>query len=100
MSPPELKAAGWRLKLSAALFGLSILVPLAGVPIVSALDLSKTMTASVSGGLLLAGELLGVAAVAVAGKSGYALIKKKVLSFLRQYGPRTGSAACATASVW
>ena len=87
MNPPEMKAEGWHLKLSAALFGLSFLVPLAGVPIVSAFDLSKTMTASISGGLLLAGELLGVAAVAVAGKSGYALIKKKVLGFLKQYGP-------------
>ncbi len=87
MNPPEMKAEGWRWKLSAALFGLSFLVPLAGVPIVSAFDLSKTMTASISGGLLLAGELLGVAAVAVAGKSGYALIKKKVLGFLKQYGP-------------
>lgn len=87
MNPPEMKAEGLSLKLSAALFGLSFLVPLAGVPIVSAFDLSKTMTASISGGLLLAGELLGVAAVAVAGKSGYALIKKKVFGFLKQYGP-------------
>ena len=87
MNPPEMKAEGWRWKLSAAMFGLSFLVPLAGVPIVSAFDLSKTMTASVSGGLLLAGEILGVAAVAVAGKSGYALIKKKVLGFFKQYGP-------------
>ena len=87
MNPPELKAEGWRWKLSATLFGLSFLVPLVGVPVVSAFDLSKTMTASVSGGLLLAGELLGVSAVAVAGKSGYALIKKKVLAFLKQYGP-------------
>ena len=87
MNPPELKPEGWRLKLSAALFGLSFLLPLVGVPIVSAFELSKTMTASVSGGLLLAGELLGVAAVAVAGKSGYALIKKKVLGFLKKYGP-------------
>ncbi len=87
MNPPEYPVENWRLKLSAVLFGLSFLVPLAGVPIVSAFDLSRTMTASVSGGLLLAGEILGVAAVAVAGKSGYALIKKKVLGFLKQYGP-------------
>lgn len=87
MNSSDLQAVGWRLKLSAALFGLSFLLPLVGVPIVAAFELSKTMTASISGGLLLAGEVLGIAAVAVAGKSGYALIKKKVLGFLKQYGP-------------
>jgi hypothetical protein len=30
---------------------------------------------------------MGLAAVAVMGKSGYALIKKKVFGFLKQYGP-------------
>jgi len=87
MKPPEQPAAGWRLKLGAALFGLSIILPLIGVPLVVALDLSRTMTASVSGGLLLAAELLGVAAVAVVGKSGYAFIKSKVFGLLKQYGP-------------
>lgn len=57
------------------------------MPLVVALDLSRTMTASVSGGLLLAGEILGVAAIAVAGKSGYALIKSKIFGLLKQYGP-------------
>jgi len=87
MQPQAQPAADRRLKLGAALFGLSIILPLLGVPLVVALDLSRTMTASVSGGLLLAGEILGVAAVAVAGKSGYALIKSKVLGLLKQYGP-------------
>jgi hypothetical protein len=80
-------ATGWRLKLSAALFGLSILLPLVGIPIVAVLGLSKTITASVSGGLLLTGEILGITAVAIIGKSGYALIKRKIFGFLRQYGP-------------
>ena len=87
MQPPAQPAADRRLKLGAALFGLSIVLPLLGVPLVVALDLSRTMTASVSGGLLLAGEILGVAAVAVAGKSGYAFIKSKILGLLKQYGP-------------
>lgn len=87
MNPSETTAGGWRLKLSATLFGLSIVLPLIAVPIVAALDLSKTMIASFSGGLLLAGELMGVAAVAVVGKSGYALIKKKVFGFLKKFGP-------------
>ena len=87
MKPPEQPTAGWQLKLSAALFGLSIVLPLFGVPLVTALDLSGTFTASLSGGLLLAGELLGVSAVAVAGKSGFAFIKGKIFGLLKQYGP-------------
>ena len=87
MKPQEQPAAGWRLKLSAALFGLSIVLPLGGVALVAALDLSGTLTASLSGGLLVAGEILGVSAVAVVGKSGFAFIKSKVFGWLRQYGP-------------
>ena len=83
----EKPAAGWRLKLGAALFGLSVLLPVAGVPLVTALGLSTTMTASVSGGLLVGAEVLGVCAVAVMGKSGYAYIKNRVFGFLKQYGP-------------
>ena len=83
----EKPAAGWRLKLGAALFGLSILLPVAGVPLVTALGLSTTMTASVSGALLVGAEVLGVCAVAVMGKSGYAYIKNRVFGFLKQHGP-------------
>ena len=54
----EKPAAGWRLKLGAALFGLSILLPVIGVPLVTALGLSATMTASVSGALLVGAEVL------------------------------------------
>jgi hypothetical protein len=45
------------------------------------------MTASVSGGLLVGAEVLGVCAVAVMGKSGYAFIKNRVFKFLKQHGP-------------
>ena len=79
--------AGWRLKLSIVLFGLSIILPLAGIPALTLLGLSGTMTATLSGGLLLTAELLGIIAVAVAGKSGFAMIKAKVASFFKQYGP-------------
>lgn len=54
---------------------------------VAGLDLSVTMTASVSGGMLIGAELLGIAAVAVMGKQGYLYIKNRVLKFLKQYGP-------------
>jgi hypothetical protein len=86
-NPSEKPAAGWRLKLGAALFGLSILLPVIGIPVVTALGLSTTMTASVSGAFLVGSEVLGVCAVAVIGKSGYAFIKNRVFSFLKQHGP-------------
>ena len=83
----EKPAAGWRLKLGAALFGLSILLPVVGIPLVTVLGLSTTLTASVSGALLVGAEVLGVCAVAVMGKSGYAFIKNRVFGFLKQHGP-------------
>ncbi len=87
MNPPELKPEGWRLKLIAVLFGLSILLPVAGVPLVALFDFSTSVTATVTGGLLVSAEVMGLAAAAVMGKSGYALIKKKVFGFIKQYGP-------------
>jgi hypothetical protein len=80
-------AAGWRLKLGVALFGLSILLPVLGVPLVAAMDLSTTTVATISGALLAGAEVLGIVAVAVMGKSGYAYIKNRVFGFLKQYGP-------------
>jgi len=79
--------AGWRIKAGAALFGMSILLPVAGIPLVATLGLSTVMTASVSGSLLVGSEVLGLSAVAVLGKSGYAFIKNRVSGFLKQHGP-------------
>ncbi len=75
------------MKLAIGLFGLSILLPIAGVPMVGLFDFSTSVTATVTGGLLVSAEVMGLAAVAVMGKSGYALIKKKVFGFIKQYGP-------------
>ena len=86
-NPSEKPAVDWRLKLGAALFGLSIILPVIGVPLVTALGLSATMTASVSGALLVGAEVLGVCAIAVMGKSGFAYIKNRVFGFLKQHGP-------------
>ena len=83
----EKPAVDWRLKLGTGLFGLSIVLPLVGVPLVTALGLSTKTTASVSGVLLLGAEVLGLCAVAVMGKSGYAYIKNRVLGFLKRHGP-------------
>ena len=83
----EKPALDWRIKLGAVLFGLSILLPVVGIPLLTGLGLSTTVTASVSGGFLVGAEVLGVCAVAVMGKSGYAYIKNRVFGFLKQYGP-------------
>jgi len=87
MNSPEPKVEDWRLKLGAVLFGLSILLPIAGVPMVGLFDFSTGMSATLTGGLLVSAEVMGLAAVAVMGKSGYAYIKKRALGFLKQYGP-------------
>jgi hypothetical protein len=86
MNSPEPKVENWRLKLGAGLFGLSILLPLAGVPLVAWFNFSTRVTATVTGGLLISAEVMGIAAIAVMGKSGYALIKKKVLGYIKQPG--------------
>jgi len=80
-------ATDWRLKLGIALFVLSIVLPLLGIPFVATLDFSSSVIATVSGGLLVGAEVIGVAAIAVMGKSGYAYIKNGVFGFLKQYGP-------------
>lgn len=83
----EQPAAGWRVKLGIVIFGLSIILPVGGLAVVANLGLSTTMTASISGGLLVSAELLGLVAVAVMGKPGYLYIKSRVLVFLKQHGP-------------
>ena len=78
---------GWRFKASLALFIFSIVVPAAGLLLVGTLGLSVTLTATVSGALLMGGELLGIAAVAIMGKPGYEYIKTRFFGFLKRYGP-------------
>ena len=58
-----------------------------GVLVMAALGLSATMTTTLSGVLLASAEVLGIVAIAVMGKPGYAYIKNRVLGFLKQYGP-------------
>ena len=78
---------GWRLKFGISMFVLSILLPVAGIPLVTTLGLSGTITASVSGALLVGAEVLGVLAIAVMGKPGFLYIKSRVFVLLRRYGP-------------
>ncbi len=78
---------GWRLKLGVGIFVFSILLPVAGVPLVTALGLSSKTIASLSAALLMEGEILGIISLAVMGKSGYAYIKKRVFGFIKKFGP-------------
>jgi hypothetical protein len=78
---------GWRLKLGILIFIISIVLPLGGIPLLAGLDLSKTLVASISGGLLVSAEVLGIVAIAVMGKPGYLKIKSHVIGFFKQYGP-------------
>lgn len=87
VSQVNVPTAGWRLKLGVALFGLSILLPVLGIPLVAAMGLSAATVTTVSGIMLVGAEVLGIAAVAIMGKSGYAYIKNRVFGFLKQYGP-------------
>ena len=86
-STSESPATGWRLQLGIALFVLSIVLPLAGVPLVASLGLSAGITGTASGALLVSSEVLGIVAIAVMGKSGYVYIKNRVFRFLKRVGP-------------
>ena len=86
-SQPDAPAVGWRLKLGIGLLALSIILPVAGVPLVALVGLSAGRVATISGALLAGAEVIGVVAVAVMGKSGYAYIKNHVFRFLKQHGP-------------
>lgn len=77
----------WRLKLGTAVFILSNLMPVAGIPLVSMFELSTTMTASITAGLLVSAEVLGIMAIAIMGKPGYLYIKSHIFGFLQRFGP-------------
>jgi hypothetical protein len=87
VSKQNVAAAGWRFKLGVAMFGLSIALPVLGVPLVAAVVSSAAAVATISGVLLVSAEVLGVAAIAIMGKKGFAYIKDRVSGFFKRYGP-------------
>jgi hypothetical protein len=87
VSPDNMPAGGWRLRLGIALFGLSIALLVLGIPLLATMGLSTATMTTASGAMLAGSEVLGIVAIAVMGKSGYAYIKKRVFGFLKQYGP-------------
>lgn len=84
VTPPR---AGWRIKLGAAMLALSVVGPLVFLPLFTAMELPGAAVATLSGGILVGAEVLGIAAIGVMGKSGYAYIKSRVFGLLRRYGP-------------
>ena len=77
---------GWRIKVAFTLFIASLGWPLL-VPLMPLFGFSGTAIAAFSGTMLVMGELMIVAAVAIAGKQGFAYIKSKVFGVLKAYGP-------------
>lgn len=86
-NPTGQPIAGFRLKLGVFLFGLSILLPIVGVPLVAMFIESTATSATFTGGLLLAAEIMGLVSIGVMGKSGYAFIKSRMQALLKQFGP-------------
>jgi hypothetical protein len=76
-----------RLLVGSGILALSVLLPLVGIPLVAYLSLPTATTASISGALLLSGELLGIISVAVMGKPGYTFIKGHISRIFNKFGP-------------
>ena len=83
-TPP---AAGWRFKLGVVLFVIGLVAAPILLPLLAFVDLSTELKATLSGGILIASELLWVTAAAVMGKSGFAQLKGKLFAILKRYGP-------------
>jgi hypothetical protein len=75
------------LKVGITLFVLSIILPVAGISAVAAIDLSTTVTATASGVLLFGAKILGIVAITIMGQPGYTYIKAQVFGFLKRHGP-------------
>jgi len=76
----------WRVRIGLALFIASIGWPLL-IPVLSFLGLSGGSVAAFTGTMVVAAELLLLAAAAIAGKTGFALIKARVLGFAKSFAP-------------
>ncbi|TWU21113.1 hypothetical protein Pla52o_41470 [Novipirellula galeiformis] len=76
----------WRAKVGFVMFVLSIGWPVL-IPVLPLLGVTTTATAAISGVMLVAAEIILVAAAAIAGKEGFAIIKTTVFGFLHSRGP-------------
>jgi hypothetical protein len=78
--------SGWRVKAGFAIFLASIGWPLL-LPVLPLLGVSGTTIAAISGVMVVAAEIMLLAGAAIAGKEGFAFIKKRTLGFLKSFGP-------------
>jgi len=83
----EQPQAGWRFRLGLTVLIVGWLSPLL-IPLVTRTSLATEWKTIISG-LLAVGipEVFTVAAIAIMGKDGYDLIKKRIFSFLKKHGP-------------
>jgi hypothetical protein len=79
--------AGWRFRLGLTVLIVGWFSPLL-IPLVTRTSLATEWKTVISG-LLAVGipEVFTIAAIAIMGKSGYNLIKKRIFSFLKKHGP-------------
>jgi hypothetical protein len=83
----EQPQAGWRFRLGLIILVVGWLSPLC-IPLITATELSTRWKAIISGALAVGiPEVFTIAAIAIMGKSGYNLIKKRIFSFLKKHGP-------------
>lgn len=76
-----------RLWAGGIVFALGLLMQLVGVPWVLGSDLSASTAATLSGALLIGGELSTLCSVAIVGKTGYTFVKATLGALLRRLGP-------------
>ncbi len=86
MSSDTQVKVGWRLKVGFAMFIASIVWPVF-MPVLMLFGVSTGAVAKVSGMLLVAAEVMLVAAAAITGKEGFTYIKQRVFGLLKSYGP-------------
>jgi hypothetical protein len=91
--------AGWRIRVGGAVFALSIVGPIVLLPLMAAASLEAATTAAISGAILGSAELLGLGAVAIMGKPGYAYLKSRLFGLFKRYAAPAAVGECATGSV-
>ena len=83
----EQQPPGWRFRLGLTIFVIGFISPLF-IPLVTATGLSTKWKAVISGALAVGvPEILGIAGIAIMGKSGFNYIKKRFLGLIKKYGP-------------
>ena len=84
------QVSGWRFKTAMVLFVVSLLGMPILVPLFAMLGFSAAFMASFTAVGAVVAELMLIAGAAIAGKQGFAEIKRIVFQFLKRYGPPQG----------